>query len=50
MTQPETPDDTTPIYSAADVRDKAQRAGVVYRRVRSVEEAVAAVEEVRGCR
>jgi len=28
-------------------RDKAQRAGVVYRRVRSVEEAVAAVEEVR---
>jgi hypothetical protein len=31
-------------------RDKAQRAGVVYRRVRSVEEAVAAVEEVRGCR
>ena len=30
-------------------RDKAQRAGVVYRRVRSVAEAVAAVEEVRGC-
>ena len=28
-------------------RDKAQRAGVVYRRVRSEEEAVAAVEEVR---
>ncbi len=29
-------------------RDKAERAGVVYRRVRSVEEARRAVEEVRG--
>ena len=29
-------------------RDKAERAGVIYRRVRSVEEARRAVEEVRG--